>query len=363
MRVLAMSGMVALAMAALLMRSPGAAVADTVIPPESAGAGSTIESVLLHGSGVRLHALKSGTTGPVVLLLHGFPLFSYMWEPQLRALGSRARLYAPDGRGFNRSDKPGDSGSYALPELVADVHALGQQLSSDRPFVLVGHDWGGAVAWAFARAYPQRVAHLLVVNAPPLELLRYLLKTDEEQQRSAAYITALLGPGAEQALARDDYAVLRGTLGEITAASPTYGANVDTYIEAWSQPGALVSMLNWYRANLSATDIATASLASAVEAVQVNVPVTVVWGDRDPVFTDRVPRFISQHAPHARLVHMPDAEHTPSLEHSAVFTACLSQVLDESALTTQRIASSAEVATHGAPGCSVWSHGRRNNVN
>jgi pimeloyl-ACP methyl ester carboxylesterase len=287
-----------------------------------------ITSGYIDNRGVALHYRAAGS-GPTLLFLHGFPLFSYMWDPQLLDLSDSFRAVAIDGRGFNLSGKPENVDDYQLEILVSDVLAVADALSPDDPVVLVGHDWGGALAWRFARANPQRVSHLIVANAPPPELLRYLLRTDPQQQASSAYLEKLMSPGAEDVLAANDYAILRGLHTEIQKSGATTGADIARYTEAWSQPAALRGMLNWYRANLRGTQVQDSSLKAAIESVQVRPPTLVVWGDRDPVFTQRVPDFIGRHGCDVRVEHLPEAEHTPSLEQSEVFNRLLRSFIDD----------------------------------
>src|SRR5690349_3758371 len=116
-------------------------------------------------NGVRLHYVEVGQ-GPLVVLLHGFPEFWYSWRHQLPALASAGfRAVAPDMRGYNLSEKPPGISSYRIDKLVGDVVGLIQALGEQRA-VVVGHDWGGAVAWATALGRPEAVERLIVLNAP-----------------------------------------------------------------------------------------------------------------------------------------------------------------------------------------------------
>ena len=123
-----------------------------------------IEHRFVQTNGIRLHCAVDGD-GPLVVFLHGFPECWYSWRHQLRALAPRFRVVAPDLRGYNESDKPGPVSAYALPELVADVRGLVRAFG-EREAVIVGHDWGGGVAWTFAMDHPEMTRRLVVMNCP-----------------------------------------------------------------------------------------------------------------------------------------------------------------------------------------------------
>ena len=135
-------------------------------------------------NGVKLHYVEQGK-GPLILFLHGFPEFWYEWKTLLPEFARDHHAVAPDMRGYNLSGKPEKVESYALQVLVEDVGALAQKLGAKK-FVLVGHDWGGVVAWAFAAAHPEMLDKLIIVNAPhPTVFSRELLKgwaTDEDRK-------------------------------------------------------------------------------------------------------------------------------------------------------------------------------------
>jgi epoxide hydrolase 4 len=115
-------------------------------------------------NGVKLHYVTQGE-GPLLLFLHGFPEFWYSWRHQIPEFAKDYHVVALDLRGYNNSDKPHDPGSYTLEELVLDIEGVVQGLGYERCF-LVGHDWGGAVAWGFAYTYPEMVEKLAILNMP-----------------------------------------------------------------------------------------------------------------------------------------------------------------------------------------------------
>src|SRR5690348_6018977 len=136
-------------------------VASSFLPPAAAKDRDSYVTV----NGVRLHYVSAGK-GPLILFLHGFPEFWYEWKDQLAEFGKDHLAVAPDLRGYNLSDKPAALDQYKMNVLVEDIRALGDHFSHQKKFVLVGHDWGGAVAWAFAIAHPEMLEKLVIINAP-----------------------------------------------------------------------------------------------------------------------------------------------------------------------------------------------------
>lgn len=198
-------------------------------------------------NGVRLHYAEAGD-GKLILFLHGFPEFWYAWKDQLRELGRDRRAVAVDMRGYNLSSKPPEVEAYAMPHLVEDVRALADHLGHER-FALVGHDWGGVVAWAFAMAHPERLERLGIVNAPHPAIFQRELRENPAQQRASQYMLMLRSREAEELLAADGYAALASAvLAEGLERGYLTEEDRAAYLEAWSRPGALTGGLNYYRA-------------------------------------------------------------------------------------------------------------------
>lgn len=134
-------------------------------------------------NGVKIHYVATGE-GPLVVMIHGFPDFWYSWRHQMEGLRADFRVVAIDQRGYNRSDKPKGAENYAMPLLVGDVAAVIRDLGADKA-TIVGHDWGGAVAWQFAFAKPEMTERLIVLNLPhPSGMQRELMNNPEQQANS-----------------------------------------------------------------------------------------------------------------------------------------------------------------------------------
>ncbi len=157
------------------------------------------------GNGIRLHYASCGERGrPLMIFLHGFPEYWGAWEEVLPSFGGTHHAVAPDLRGFNLSTQPAAVDAYRAREIVGDLERLVAHFGEDRAIV-VAHDWGGAVAWQWAIAKPERISKLIVLNSPhPIPFARALV-SDPAQQQASAYMNWLRKPGSEDALARDGY--------------------------------------------------------------------------------------------------------------------------------------------------------------
>lgn len=244
-----------------------------------------VGKVLTGADGVRLHVAEAGDPkGPLVLLLHGFPESSAAWYRLMPELARDAYVVAPDLRGYGLSDCPAEVASYRIEHLVADVISLIDGLGS-RSCMLVGHDWGGALAWATAIAHPQRIGRLVILNAPHPVAFARALAGDPAQQAASQYMNWLRRPGSEEALARDNFALLDRML-QSSSSKPWYSGDIrDAYHRAWARPGVLRGMVNWYRATPLAPPAPSAARAGFAlpDAGRfiVHVPTLVIWGERD----------------------------------------------------------------------------------
>lgn len=258
---------------------------------------------------VRLHAVETGE-GPLVVLLHGFPDFWYGWRWQLDALAAAGfRVVAPDMRGYNLSEKPAGIWGYRLDRLAADVAGLVRACGVERARV-IGHDWGGVVAWHAALRHEGLVDRLAVLNAPTPQALRPGLPPIEQLLRSW-HVCAFQLPGLpEAALAFNDFALLRMALaGEGKRADSFTRADLDRYAEAFAEPGALSAAIDYYRALpwFAAADGARA-------ATRFERPVLVVWGDEDPHLVPAMAALDPARVPRGRVERIAGAGHWVQLD-------------------------------------------------
>ena len=275
-------------------------------------------------NGVRLHYVDAGT-GPLILFLHGFPEFWYAWKNQLVAFASDHHAIALDMRGFNLSDKPTDVAQYRLDVLVEDIRAFAAHVSDGRKFVLVGHDWGGFVAWAFAAAHPQTLEKLVIINAPHPAIFARLLTTNPAQQKASEYMEIFRSAQAETILSANNFDILANRVTVFGSENGLLPEDKPAYIKAWSQPGALTGGLNYYRANrLSSLPLANPANASSFV---VNVPTLVIWGEKDPAMVPQNLDGLAEFVPQLTIKRIPDASHWLVHRQSVQVTAYIRDFL------------------------------------
>ena len=236
---------------------------------------------------VRLHYVEAGD-GPLVVLLHGFPDFWYSWRRQLPALAAAGyRAVACDLRGYNRSDKPRGRAAYTLPALAADVVGLIRERGGGQA-ALIGHDWGGAVAWEVAATAPATVSRLAVMNCPHPAVFTTMQLGPGQALRSS-YMAFFQLPRVPEALLRAGrFALLRRSLQRLSRSpqAVTRG-ELDRYVDAWSQPGALTASLNYYRA-LARAAWSSRGASPVSSPAHIDVPTLVLWGAADPFLQTRL---------------------------------------------------------------------------
>lgn len=240
-----------------------------------AGSAPAVERRRVSAAGVELDVGLAGPPdGPVVVLLHGFPEFSYGWHRQVGALAAAGlRVVVPDQRGYARSAKPEGIAAYGLDRLADDVAALADVVGARR-FTLVGHDWGGLVAWWTALTHADRVERLAILNAPHPAAMRAYLAEHPSQRKKSWYIGFFQLPWLPEFwLSRNDCAWLRRTLVASSRPGTFSDADLARYVAAWREPGALTGSINWYRALRRARP--------AKRDPRVRCPVRILWGRRD----------------------------------------------------------------------------------
>ena len=237
-------------------------------------------------TGITLNvALAGPEDAPPVIFLHGFPESHRTWRKLVPLLSDEFRLVMPDQRGFGDSDRPQDVTAYGTDILLADLFALADALGIDR-FALVGHDWGGAIAWAATIRGEPRIERLAIINSPHPLIFQRSLVEDEAQRAASQYIRAFRDP---------DFEKFVESMGFEAFFDKSFRNHVDPglipaeeraiYIGQWSRPGALTAMLNWYRASQIVVPQPGAT-AEAPEWVlrafpKMRIPVRIIWGLED----------------------------------------------------------------------------------
>lgn len=225
-------------------------------------------------NGVLLHGAAAGSEGgPLVILLHGFPDFWWGWRHQIEPLAAAGlRVLALDQRGYNLSHKPRGVRSYDLDTLAADVIALADA-HGRRHVRLVGHDWGGLVAWWTASRHPDRVERLAILNAPHPAVFGSYARAHPSQLVKSGYVGFFQIPRLPEVVLRaDDFALLRRALRGSSRPGTFSEEDFARYKAAWAEPGALTAMINWYRALRRRRSIPDPRVAA---------PTLVIWGEQD----------------------------------------------------------------------------------
>jgi pimeloyl-ACP methyl ester carboxylesterase len=225
--------------------------------------------------------------GRLVVLLHGFPETAQSWDRQLAALGDAGyRALAPDQRGYSRRARPEGTESYKMDHLVADVLGMVDWLGGHR-FDLVGHDWGGAVAWRVGGRFPERLRTLTVLSTPHPAAFTTAIGEGDDQAARSSYMLFFRQEGSEDLMLADDATGLRNLFGAsgLTATDPDA---VERYVAWLSEPGALKAALNWYRA---------VDLGDVTSMGEITTPTMYVWSTDDAALGSRAAIATAEHVP------------------------------------------------------------------
>ena len=275
--------------------------------------------------GFSFHAVTSGT-GPVALMLHGFPENWYSWRHQVPALATAGYLaVAVDLRGYNRTDRPTSVSDYHIDKLCDDVRGLIDTVGG-QPVHLVGHDWGGAIAWTYASRMPETLSSLSILNAPPKAFSHHLLRNPAQMRRSW-YILFFQIPWLPEALIRMNATrqFVKTFRGWARRKEMFPDEVVFAFRDAMLQPGALSAGINYYRAAFR--DLST--FGQARKLPNLTVPTQVIWGDEDRALgkelCDGLEAYVD--APY-EIHHIPDCSHWVQQEQPEQVNALLVDFLN-----------------------------------
>ncbi|WP_435097291.1 alpha/beta fold hydrolase [Halarchaeum sp. P4] len=274
-----------------------------------------------EANGVRLHVVAAGDPDdPLVVLLHGFPEFWYGWCEHVAPLVAAGyRVLVPDQRGYNLSAKPDGVGAYGIDALSGDVAGLVATEGRDSAHV-VGHDWGGLVAWDVARRYPALVDRLAILNAPHPTVFTRTIASNPRQLRKSWYLLFFQLPWLPEWTARrDDFALWVAAL-EAARPGAFDTADLERYRTAWRRDGAPTAMVNWYRALLRAP--------SSPSRERVVTPTLILWGEDDQALVPELAETSRDYCAAGTLERFGDATHWLHHEHPERVTRRLRAHLD-----------------------------------
>jgi pimeloyl-ACP methyl ester carboxylesterase len=255
----------------------------------------------IETNGIQLHYVTQGE-GPLILFLHGFPEFWYSWRKQIPEFAGDRKVVALDLRGYNDSDKPEAQSAYVMAEFIKDVKGVITGLGYDR-CVLVGHDWGGAIAWCFAYAHPEMVEKLIVLNIPhPAKFAQGLL-TPQQLLRSSYIFFFQLPVLPELLIQSNDFQLLEWAFkGMAVNKSAFSDADIEAYKNAAAKSGALTSPLNYYR-NVFGHELVSRSW-SVLE-----VPTLMIWGEADTALGKELTYGTDQYVRDFQIRYIPNCSH------------------------------------------------------
>jgi len=259
---------------------------------------NNLKESFIHVNDLKLHVMIAGSGKPV-LLLHGFPDFWYGWKNIIIRLQDKFNLIVPDLRGYNLSDKPKGIENYKIDLLVEDIKNLAKELKIDS-FYLVGHDWGGVIAWCFAEKYPEHVKKMLILNAPHPKIFQEKLRYDEMQRKASFYIFEFLKPKGEMFLLENDFNWLKKVVFNGTVKKDAFTEeDKRMYLKAWKQEGAIEAGVNYYRANLNFDEWTGI----------INVPTFVMHGMKDVAIMPSILEELSNYVKKLEVEKVNDSSH------------------------------------------------------
>ena len=298
---------------------------------ELAGDGTPYRQGVSGTGDERIHYVEAGQ-GPTVLFVHGFPSFWYVWRDQMEALRHCRRVIAIDAPGAGFSAKPEADEAYRIDRLAARLHALIDELAPGETITLVGHDWGGALAWSYADWNSSRLDRLAIFSAPSYNLLLDLLADDPEQRAASSYMPRLLrmdrDTASSDAFKASFYDLAYRRMVEDGILSESEGM---VFQQALARDGALHAGIQWYKANMPGFDnFDTAALYWPHRTLSTDIPILLVRGSEDRTFVKGMQDSAKRDAPQLDVVTLQGVGHwTPFQEPDAANRALMDFVLGD----------------------------------
>ena len=255
----------------------------------------------ITSNGIQLHYVTQGD-GPLMLMLHGFPEFWYSWRHQIREFAKDYKVVALDLRGYNDSDKPSALSAYKMSELMLDVAGVIKGLGYES-CTLVGHDWGGAIAWSFAYSYPELLERLIVLNIPHPAKFVEGLRTPQQLLKSW-YIFFFQIPWLPELLIQSgDYQFISDAFTKMAVNPSVFTPkDLEAYKDAAAKRGALTGMLNYYR-NIFP------SLGQGQNWEILKIRTLMIWGEQDTALGKELTYGTQEYVQDLTIRYIPDSSH------------------------------------------------------
>ncbi|MBC7969725.1 MAG: alpha/beta hydrolase [Verrucomicrobia bacterium] len=255
----------------------------------------------IHTNGIKLHYVTQGE-GPLMLFLHGFPEFWYSWRHQIPEFATDHKVVAVDLRGYNESDKPEAQSAYVMAEFMKDVKGVIEGLGYDR-CLLVGHDWGGAIAWSFAYAYPELVDRLVILNLPHPAKFAEGLRTPQQLLRSAYIFFFQIPLLPELLIQLNDYQVLETAFKGMAVNKNAFSdEDIEAYKNAFARRDTLTAALNYYR------NVFAQGLTSRDWGI-LTTPTLMIWGEADTALGKELTYGTEKYVQDFRIRYIPHCSH------------------------------------------------------
>jgi len=270
-------------------------------------------------NGIRLHYVTQGE-GPLMLMLHGFPEFWYSWRKLMPEFAQNYKVVALDLRGYNDSEKPADKSAYVMSEFIKDIEGVVRGLGYEN-CVLVGHDWGGAIAWNFAYAHPEMVEKLIILNLPHPAKFAEGLRTPQQLLRSS-YMFFFQIPWLPELLVQaTGYQVVTAALTGMAVNKNAFSdADLAAYKEAVAKPGALTAMLNYYR------NVFQQGIVEREWGV-LDVPTLMIWGENDTALGKELTYGTEAYVRNFQIRYIPNCSHWVQQERPDLVTQYMREYL------------------------------------
>ena len=230
-------------------------------------------------NGIKMHYVTIGE-GPLIVFLHGFPEFWKSWKHQISFFSKKFKVVALDMRGYGETERPIQVGEYRIEKLARDVTELIDSLGQKKATV-VGHDWGGAVAWATAMMNPSFVEKLIVMNAPhPAIVQRNAFRNYAQMQKSWYMFFFLLEKAPEKVLSSNNFEILKHMFEISIKRKDRFSlSDIEEYVSSWSKEGGITGGLNYYRANLN--EEFWGNLGESIPFPKIKIPTLQIWAEDD----------------------------------------------------------------------------------